>query len=203
MSLALCPQVVSALCPQVALRHFRSSELLCPPVYLLGHFPSLRQVQGNTPTGIFVGGCRPLTHSSLGFPFHFLLSSSFISVYLSLYFLYIYIFFSKLFESVRLIACGKTVTSSDNPAESMDDCFHRHYQAGGCTVFMDGSRTLLDSEAIPWLVFVDRTISVHYEVLRFVVFLNDWELAWSLTLFCLLAILGNAFPSFLAGVRVS
>ena len=33
--------------------------LLCPPVYLLGHFPSLRYVQGDTPTGAFEGGCRP------------------------------------------------------------------------------------------------------------------------------------------------
>ena len=46
-------------------------ELLCPPVYLLSHFLSLRHVQGSTSTGIFKGGCRPLTHSSLGFPFHF------------------------------------------------------------------------------------------------------------------------------------
>ena len=47
MSLALCPQVVSQ-----APQHFRSSEtqatcegLLCPPVCLLGHFPSLRLVR--------------------------------------------------------------------------------------------------------------------------------------------------------------
>ena len=45
--------------------------LLCPPVCLLGHFPSLRHVQGSTPTGVFEGGCRPLTHSSLGFLFQF------------------------------------------------------------------------------------------------------------------------------------
>ena len=46
-------------------------ELLCPPVYLFGRFPSLRHVQWNTPTGDFEGGCWPSTHSSLGFPFHF------------------------------------------------------------------------------------------------------------------------------------
>ena len=46
-------------------------ELLCPPVYLLGCFPLLRHVQGSTPTGVYEDGCRPLTHSSLGFPFHF------------------------------------------------------------------------------------------------------------------------------------
>ena len=45
--------------------------LSCPPVYLLGHFPSLRYVQGNTPIGFFESGCRPSTHSGLGFPFHF------------------------------------------------------------------------------------------------------------------------------------
>ena len=74
MSLALCPRVVSQ-----APQHFRSSEkqawcawgLHCPPAYLLGHFPSLRHVQGSTPTGGFEGECRPLTHSSQGFSFHF------------------------------------------------------------------------------------------------------------------------------------
>ena len=70
-SLALCPQVMSQ-----ASQHFIFREesrlwgLLCPPVCLLGHFPSLRHV-GSTPTGVFEGGCRPSTHSSLGFPFHF------------------------------------------------------------------------------------------------------------------------------------
>ena len=45
--------------------------LLCPPVYLLSHFPALQHVQGNAPTGVFQGGCQPSTHSSLGFPFPF------------------------------------------------------------------------------------------------------------------------------------
>ena len=57
------------------LQIFREASYLwwlpCPLVYLLGHFPSLRHVQGSTPTGVFEDGCRPLTHSSLGFPFHF------------------------------------------------------------------------------------------------------------------------------------
>ena len=70
MSLALHPQVVSQ-----ASQHFRSSEKqatckLCPPVCLLGHFPSLQHVQGSTPTGVFEGGCQPSTHSPLDFPFH-------------------------------------------------------------------------------------------------------------------------------------
>ena len=38
---------------------------------------------------------------------------------------------------------------------------------------MDGSCTLLDNEAPPWLVFGDWAISVHDEVLRFAVFLNE------------------------------
>ena len=38
---------------------------------LLGHFPSIRRVQSSTPTGDFEGGCRTLTHASMGFPFHF------------------------------------------------------------------------------------------------------------------------------------
>ena len=52
--------------------------------------------------------------------------------------------------------CGLTVTFWGNPAEGMGDCFHLHCQAGGwdrigCTVFVYGCRTLLDSEAPPWL----------------------------------------------------
>ena len=44
--------------------------LLSPPVYMLGHLPnSLRRVLGSTPTGVLEGGCWPLTHSSLTFPF--------------------------------------------------------------------------------------------------------------------------------------
>ena len=73
---------------------------------------------------------------------------------------------------------GLTVTSWDNPVESMCDCFHLHCQAGGwdligCTVFVDSGRTLLNSEAPPWLVFGDWAISVDYEILRLAVFLNE------------------------------
>ena len=49
--------------------------LLCPPVYLLGRLASLWHVQGSTLTGVFEGGCRPSTHSSLGFPIYILASS--------------------------------------------------------------------------------------------------------------------------------
>ena len=60
----------------------------------------------------------------------------------------------------------------------MGNCFHLYCEAVGwdhigCTGFMDGSLTLLDSEAPPWLVFGDWAISVHCEVLRFAVFLNE------------------------------
>ena len=58
------------------LQFFREANhfwgLLCPPVYLLDCFPSLRHVQGSTPTEVFEGGCRPSTHASLGLPFHVL-----------------------------------------------------------------------------------------------------------------------------------
>ena len=40
-------------------------RLLCPPVCLLGHFPSFWRVQGSTPTGAFEDGCWPLTHCTL------------------------------------------------------------------------------------------------------------------------------------------
>ena len=66
----------------------------------------------------------------------------------------LFTFCGKLTESVRIISmCGLTVTSWGNPAEGMDDCFHRHCQAGVCTVSMVGGRTLLDTEAPPWLSF--------------------------------------------------
>ena len=58
------------------------SLALCLPVYLLGRFPSPRHVQGSTPTGVFEGGCRPSTHSSLDFPLH---SSLFVANSLNLW----------------------------------------------------------------------------------------------------------------------
>ena len=97
---------------------------------------------------------------------------------------------------------GLTVSSWGNPAEGRGDCFHLHWQAEGwdrigCTVYMDGSHTLLDSEAPPRLFFGDRAISVHYEFSLFAAVLNEKLDLW---LFSLLAILDSAFPSFLAGV---
>ena len=43
---------------------------------------------------------------------------------------------------------------------------------------MDGSHILLDSEAPPWLVFGDWAISVHNEVLRSAVFMNEKLHLW-------------------------
>ena len=88
-----------------------------------------------------------------------------------------YFCFSKLFESVRMMTCVviQTVTSWCNPAEGIGDYSNLHCQVGGwdrivCTVFMDGSRTLLDrDEAPPWLVFGDRDVSVHYDILLLIV----------------------------------
>ena len=58
ISLVLYAQVVSQ-----APQHVRSSKkqatsegCFAPPVYLVRHFPSLRHVQGSTPTGVFEGG---------------------------------------------------------------------------------------------------------------------------------------------------
>ena len=107
---------------------------------------------------------------------------------------------SHLFEDYDM--CGPTVTYWGDLAEGKGDLFHLHRQAGGwdrigCTVFMDGSRTLLDSEAPTWLVFCDGAISVHCEVLRFAVFLNEKLDLWP---FCLLAVLDTAYPCFLARV---
>ena len=61
--------------------------LLCPPVCLLGYFPSLRHVQGITPAGVFGGGCWlfDTVQSWLPIPF--------------------FIICSKLIQSVRMMAC--------------------------------------------------------------------------------------------------
>ena len=74
--LGFVPKVVSQ-----APHHFRPSEkkatgegCFCMPVYLFGHVASLRHVQDCTLKDVFGVGCRRLTHSSLGFPFHFSLS---------------------------------------------------------------------------------------------------------------------------------
>ena len=81
--------------------------LLCPPIVLLSRFPSLRHFQGSTPTGVFEGGCGPLIHSSLGFPFYF---SLFVA------------------SSLNLLGWWHvwSVTSWGNPAEDTGDCFHLH-----------------------------------------------------------------------------
>ena len=145
--------------------------LLCPPVYLLSHFPPLRHVQGSTPTGVFKGGCWPSTHSTQDFPFHFLLQAH---------------------CTVTVWGWWHTCVVWQSHLIGPGGC-----DQIGCTVFMDGSHTLLDSEAPPWQVFGDCAISVHYEVLQFAVFFNEKPDLW---LFCLLAILDSAFSSFLAGV---
>ena len=99
--------------------------------------------------------------------------------------------------------CGPTVTSWDRAAEGMRDCFHLQCQAGGwnrigCTVFMDGSRTLLNSEAPPdWSSVTESSVHTLWR-LAVCCFLE--REAWSLTLFCLLVILESAFPWFLTGV---
>ena len=52
--------VTSSLTIQIFREASLLRGLLCPPVYLLGHFPSLRHVQSKHTIGVFEGGCRPL-----------------------------------------------------------------------------------------------------------------------------------------------
>ena len=163
MSLALCPHVVSQ-----APQHFKSSEMqatydgcfarqsLCSVVSL--HSGMSRAVHPQEFSKVDVDHRHiPVwaSHST----FHFLYQAYWIC------------------EEDGM--CGRTVISWGSPAEgTMGDFFHLHCQAGGldricCTVFMHCSRTLLDREAPPWLVVGDWAISVHYEVLRFAVFLKE------------------------------
>ena len=98
-----CPQVVSQ-----APQHFRTSEkqatcegCFFSPVYLLGHFPSLRHLQGSTATGVFEGGCRQLTHSNMiSLPFHFLL--------------FIYLFFITASSSFALYTSKAVVSRRED-----------------------------------------------------------------------------------------
>ena len=78
----------------------------------------------------------------------------------------LFIFCSKLIESVRMMAYVVWLS----PLEAIQRRVWMTALASivklevETTVFMGGSRTLLDSEAPPWLVFGDRAISIHYEV---------------------------------------
>ena len=104
--------------------HYLRGLLCLPGVYLVSHFPSLRRVQGSTPTGVFEGGCRPLTHSSLGFPFHF-----------------------ALFVTSSLNLCGWWHVWSKCQLlrqSSVADCIYLDCQAGGwnricCAILQGGS----------------------------------------------------------------
>ena len=104
--------------------HYLWGLLCLPGVYLVSHFPSLRRVQGSTPTGVFEGGCRPLTHSSLGFPFHF-----------------------ALFVTSSLNLCGWWHVWSKCQLlrqSSVADCMNLYCQAGGwnricCAILQGGS----------------------------------------------------------------
>ena len=73
VSLALClnGSVSSFSAIQILREASHLWGLLCPPVYLLDCFHSLRHVQGSTPTGVFEGIYRPWIHCTLDFPFHF------------------------------------------------------------------------------------------------------------------------------------
>ena len=152
--------------------HFAICELgcmVCLPVSLLGHFPSLRYVQGSTTIGVFEGGYRtvdtcqinvlfyvwsqqrdirspptPMScHASLGFLFHFSLL----------------LFCNKLIESVRMMACVVRLSPLEavqRRAWETASTFIVKLEVETCSSgIMDGGRTLLDSEAPRRLVFGD------------------------------------------------
>ena len=77
---------------------------------------------------------------------------------------------SKLTESVRRMTIQRRAWVT---ASAFTVKLEVETKQAALPVFTDGSRTLLDSEASPWLVFADWAINVHYEVLRFAVFLNE------------------------------
>ena len=115
--------------------------LLCLPVYLLGRLPSLRYALGSTPTGVLK---MDVDH------WHSPVSASHS----------IFTFCSKLIESMRMVACVawlSPLVAIQRRAwvTATTSIVKLEVETVGCTVFMDGGRTLLDSEAPSWLVFGD------------------------------------------------
>ena len=161
-------------------------RLICPPVSLLGHSPWLRRVQGSTSTWVFEGGCRRLTHASLGFPFHF---SLFVASALNLW--------GRLECVIWLSPLGAIQRRAWATASTSIVELEVKTIIIDCTVFMDGSRALLDSETPPWPVFGDSHLCTLLDIV--VCWFLEWG-AWSLILFYLLAILERVSPSFLVGV---
>ena len=102
--------------------------------------------------------CQPLTHSSLDFPFLLSLSAASLLNLWEWWDVWSYCHF-------RRQSCGGPGWLLPPRLSSWGR------DSIGCTVFTDGVRTLFDNEAPPWPVFGGSTISVHYEVLRFAVFL--------------------------------
>ena len=121
--------------------------LPCRPVCLLSYYLWLLYIKGSTSTGDLESWCRTLTYANLFFRFKFLLFSA---------------------SSFNLCRGWHNYVVVLSLPEAMCDYFY--CQAGGWDrigfiVFMDGGRTLFDSETPPWLVFGDWAINVHYETL--------------------------------------
>ena len=112
-------------------------------------------------------------------------------------------FCSKLIESVRMIACGLTVTSWGKPAEGVGERLHLYRQAGGwdrlhCLHGWWPHWPCLTVKRHPeWSSVTDPSVYTMRSCSW--LFSREWK-TWSLTPFCLLAILDGHFPSFLTGV---
>ena len=180
MSLALCPQVVSQASQHQSF--WEASHLwglLCLPVYLHSSFPSLRHVQGSTPTGVSEGGCWPLTYSSLGFPFHF---SLFVASSLNLWELW------HVWADCHLCRQSSRGHGWLLPPPLLAGCL----DCICCTVYIIWT--------VQWSPNLTRLWRLSYQCTLWslaVCCFFEWE-AWSL--FCLLAILDSVFPSIQAGV---
>ena len=185
MSLALCPQVVSQ-----APQHFRFSEkqATCEGCFARQTICSVITLHSGMSRAVHTQEFSKVDvdHKHITVPIP------------------LFTFCSKLTEPVRMMACVVWLS----PLETIQrrasvTCFHLHRKAGGWyrigfTVFMDGSRILLHSEAPPWLVLWWLSHLFTLWNLAVCCFL-EWE-AWSLTMFCLLAILDSAVPRFLSVV---
>ena len=91
----------------------------------------------------------------------------------------LFTFCSKLTDCESQCMCSLTVTTKGNPAKRQCDCFYFHYckaghrELSGGTVIVAGFRILIYSEASFGWSLVTRSISVHCDVQRLIVFRSE------------------------------
>ena len=158
MSLALCPQVVSQG-PQ----HFRSLRrkplvmVAFPASLSTWSFPLTPAWTGQYSMGVIRNGCQTLTHSSLGFPFHF---THFIASSLNLWGWW-YVWSDLLRQSSRDHMWLLPLPLSSRRLRSCKAAQSSWMVVAPCLTMK-----------VSWLVFDDWAVTMHYYILQFAVSLT-------------------------------